>query len=241
MPEKTPIRLTVVIPCYNEAANIPLLLERFRGATISDGIAVLLVDNGSTDNSPAVLQENLKDYPFAQTIRVPVNQGYGYGILQGLRHCQSEFVGWTHADMQTDPRDLVRAFEILKDNQFSERIYIKGKRHGRSHGDNLFTLGMSVFESIYLGKPLWDINAQPNIFARSFFEQWQNPPFDFALDLYAYFLACKMDLKIIRFDVLFPPRQHGVSSWNTGLQSKVKFIKRTLEFSAKLKKSLNQK
>jgi hypothetical protein len=45
-------------------------------------------------------------------------------------------------------------------------------------------------------------------------------------------------MKILRFEVLFPKRLHGVSSWNTGLLAKWKFIKRTLDFSIKLKKKL---
>jgi len=239
MQEEFPIRLTMVIPCYNEAANIPLILERFKTvATENSGIKILLVDNGSTDNSADVLAENITLHPYAETIRVPVNQGYGYGILQGLKHCDSEFFGWMHADMQTDPGDVTKAFEILKNNKFSKNIYIKGERRGRPFADNIFTAGMSLFESFYLGTMLWDINAQPNIMHRSFYEQWENPPFDFSLDLYAYFKACKSKLKIVRFDVLFPERIHGVSSWNSGFQSKLKFIKRTIDFSIKLKKSI---
>ena len=50
---------------------------------------------------------------------------------------------------------------------------------------------MSLFETIYIGKALWDINAQPNIFHRQFFEGWSNPPFDFSLDLYALYMSKK--------------------------------------------------
>ena len=102
-----------------------------------------------------------------------------------------------------------------------------------------FTMGMSLFETLYLGRKLWDINAQPNIFHRSFFENIKNDcPKDFSLDLYFLYMAQKEGLKVIRFDVVFPPRVHGESSWNTGLASKWKFIKRTIEFSLKLKKEL---
>lgn len=104
--------------------------------------------------------------------------------------------------------------------------------------DQFFTNGMSLFETIYLGAKLFDINAQPNVFSRDFFESWQNPPDDFALDLYALYMAQKAGLKIIRFDVLFPERLYGESHWNNGsIQAKWKFIKRTIAFSANLKKN----
>jgi len=95
-----------------------------------------------------------------------------------------------------------------------------------------------VVETIYLGKKLWDINAQPNIFHRNFFESLENIPKDFSLDLYFLYTAQQQDLEVIRFDVVFTQRIHGESSWNTGLASKWKFIKRTVDFSIKLKKEL---
>jgi len=51
-------------------------------------------------------------------------------------------------------------------------------------------------------------------------------------------MAQKNGLNIIRFDVIFPERLHGESSWNDGFASKWKFIKRTFDFSFKLKKEL---
>jgi len=97
---------------------------------------------------------------------------------------------------------------------------------------------MSVFETLYMRTILWDINAQPNLFHRNFFKSLDNIPKDFSLDLYFLFMAKKKGLNIIRFDVIFPPRIHGVSSWNVGLSSRWKFIKRTINFSTKLKKEL---
>lgn len=49
-------------------------------------------------------------------------------------------------------------------------------------------------------------------------------------------MAKKLKLKIIRINVIFPKRIYGKSSWNTGLYSKIKLSRRTLEFSKKLKK-----
>ncbi|MBX3101133.1 MAG: glycosyltransferase family 2 protein, partial [Bacteroidetes bacterium] len=115
---------------------------------------------------------------------------------------------------------------------------VKGNRKGRPLFDDVFTMGMSVYETLFLGVPLWDINAQPNIFHRSFYEQWDNPPHDFSLDLYAYYMAHLLRLRIHRFPVRFPQRVHGTSSWNTGMAAKKKFIKRTLTFSRELKQRL---
>lgn len=230
------MKLSITIPCYNEAENIPLILEKFASCIGGADMEVILVNNGSTDNSAAVLEELLPNYPFARTVLVPVNQGYGYGILQGLKSAHADFIGWTHADMQTDPADVIKAYHILEESGWSANLFVKGNRKGRGLFDQFFTSGMSLFETLYLGKRLCDINAQPNIFSRAFFNQWQNPPNDFSLDLYALYMARVAKLEVKRISVQFPPRVHGESHWNNGtLKSKWKFIKRTLEFSKKLK------
>ncbi|MGH9551837.1 MAG: glycosyltransferase family 2 protein [Terriglobales bacterium] len=233
--------LSVVIPCYNESKNIPLILDRFSQVINRLDVELLLIDNGSTDDSPAVLQEHLPGYKFAATYRVPVNQGYGFGILQGLSQVasRSEFIGWTHADMQTDPADILRALEMIEKSAEPKRAYAKGLRHGRTFAENVFTCGMAVFETMLLQTSLWDINAQPNIFHHTFFESWKNPPHDFSLDLYAFYQARQQKLDVVRFDVKFPPRIYGESKWNTGIAARWKFIKRTLTFSFELKRRLD--
>ncbi len=232
------MKLSIVVPCYNEAKSIPLLLERFDEVLPNDDIEVILVNNGSTDESQSVIDACIGKYPFVQPLRVEKNQGYGFGVLSGLREARGTFMGWTHADLQTDPRDVVTALRLIEQHGDSERLYIKGNRKNRPWVDRVFTIGMSLFESVYLQARLNDINAQPNVFHRSFYESWDSPPFDFSLDLYALYRARKRGLEIVRFPVMFPERLHGESSWNTSLKSKWGFIKRTVQFSSKLKRDL---
>jgi glycosyltransferase involved in cell wall biosynthesis len=231
------MKLSLIIPCYNEAANLPLLLDRcaFLG---TEDIEVILVDNGSTDHSAEVLQNLLPSHPHCRSVRVPVNQGYGYGILSGLKAAQGDLLAWTHADMQTDPKDVLRGLELFKAHGNS--IYVKGKRIKRPLADVFFTIGMSVFETALLRTRLWDINAQPNMFSRAFFETWENPPHDFSLDLYVYFTARAKGLAVYRFPVEFGERAHGVSHWNVNWAAKMKFIRRTIDFSFELKRRLSK-
>ena len=133
------MKLSIVVPCYNEAKNIPLILERFSAVIKREDIEVILVNNGSTDQTAKILKEWIPKYSFARTVLVEKNQGYGYGILQGLQSCKSEYVGWTHADMQTDPADVIRGLEVIESKKypgidilrfevrFPKRIYGKSK------------------------------------------------------------------------------------------------------------------
>ena len=227
------MRLSLVIPCYNEASNLPMLLERCKTVADPGRIEVILVDNGSTDESSAVLATLLPDYPGCRTVKVDINQGYGFGVLSGLKEAKGEILAWTHADMQTDPNDVLKGLALF--DQDGDDVFVKGARYGRPSSDVVFTVGMSLFETALLGVPLWDINAQPTMFSRRFFELWGNAPRDFSLDLFVYYKARKFGLPIRRFPVLFAARAHGVSHWNMNWAGKRKFIQRTVDFSLKLR------
>lgn len=230
------MRFSLVIPCYNEAANLPLLLERCKELAVRPDVEVVLVDNGSTDSTAEVLQNLLPKYPGCRSIRVEKNQGYGFGIVSGLRAAEGQILGWTHADMQTDPQDALRGLDLFE--KHGDNIFVKGRRYGRPFMDVVFTVGMSMFETLLLAKPMWDINAQPTMFPRKFFDAWSSPPDDFSLDLYAYYQAQTQGLKVCRFPVKFGERAHGVSHWNVNWAAKWKFIRRTVDFSIQLKKKI---
>lgn len=233
------MKLSLVIPCYNEVLNLPLLLERCAGFPASAGVEVILVDNGSTDNTAQVLLDLLPKYPGCRSIRVELNQGYGFGILSGLRAAKGEILAWTHADMQTDPLDVLKGLVFFE--QHGDKAFVKGRRYGRPIADVFFTIGMSFFESVLLRKGMWDINAQPVMFSRSFFEGRADAPTDFSLDLYTYFNAKNEGLRVCRFPVRFGERAHGESHWNVNWGAKWKFIQRTVSFSLRLRKGLSQK
>ncbi len=231
------MKFSLVIPCYNEAANLPLLLERCKELAVRPDVEVVLVDNGSTDSTTEVLENLLPKYLGCRSIRIEKNQGYGFGIVSGLKAAKGEILGWTHADMQTDPQDALFSLEIFE--KHGDEIFVKGRRYGRPFMDVVFTVGMSVFETGLLARPMWDINAQPTMFSRRFFESWTAPPDDFSLDLYAYYQAQTSALKVHRFPVRFGERAHGVSHWNVNWAAKRRFIRRTVDFSLQLKKKIS--
>jgi glycosyltransferase involved in cell wall biosynthesis len=232
------MKLSLIIPCYNESENIPLIFQRC-SKLINNGVfEVILVDNGSTDGSDKVIKSLLLKHSAIRSIRVPVNLGYGYGILEGLRVANGDILSWTHADLQTDPADIITGLKFF--NKYGTDIFVKGRRYGRPRKEIIFTIGMSFFESLLLRKTLWDINAQPTMFSRDFYESWKHPPHDFSLDLYAYYFAKIKCIKTYRFLVYFGPRAKGVSSWNIGVYAKLKFILSTINYRLELKKKLKK-
>ena len=77
------IKLSIVVPCYNEEKNIPLIVERFSEVIKRNDIEVILVDNGSNDNSAEVLANLVQKYYFKKKVKVKINKDNGNGICKG--------------------------------------------------------------------------------------------------------------------------------------------------------------
>jgi glycosyltransferase involved in cell wall biosynthesis len=223
--------LGIAIPCYNEADSLAELVNGLSNPELQC-VEFVLVDNGSTDESLKILSD-LKLPKNIKWIRIPFNKGYGYGILMGLEELHTDFVGWTHADLQTDPSDLLLFLKHLNANA----EFLKGRRRGRSKSDRFFTAGMSLSMSLLFARLLRDINGQPTVLSRRLYESWKSPPNDFGLDLFSYVHALRSGTPVVRVDVDFRERVYGNSSWNAGFISRLRFIRRTLTLAIKLRLS----
>tara|TARA_A100001015_G_C15036888_1_gene736893 strand:+ start:1773 stop:2477 length:705 start_codon:yes stop_codon:yes gene_type:complete len=230
-------KLSVIFPCYNEAENLPFLindctkhLEKY-----SSILEIILVNNGSNDNTEMLFKTLLNESKLFRTVHVNKNQGYGYGILQGLSKANGEYIGWMHADLQTDPKDIIKVLDLIDEKK---NLYIKGQRRNRPFFDNIFTLFMSLICSITFKKIIFDINAQPNIFPKKFFSSWKNPPDHFGLDTYCYCMAIKNNLEILKFNVFFGKRIAGVAHLNN-LQAKIKYSVNAYKYILHLKKNID--
>lgn len=223
-------KASIVIPCFNEELNLPLLIKRCEEIHQKNNLLeFIFVNNGSTDNSKKILKKISNNY--IKVVNLKNNLGYGGGIIQGLKFAKNEIVGWTHADLQTDPNDLNKGIKLFEKNQ-DKLIFVKGRRHGRSLSENILTMGMSFFETLLFKKIMIDINAQPTLFSKELLKFINNFPNDFTIDLYVFYIALKNKYIVKRFKVNFLNRKFGVSSWNKGFLSAIKqilsFIKQSL-------------
>jgi glycosyltransferase involved in cell wall biosynthesis len=229
-------KLTIVIPCFNEEGSLPALVERCKQVSSHQSVDFIFVDNGSVDSTPILLPQLLVNTSGLRIVSVAKNQGYGGGILAGLADAKTDFVGWTHADLQSDPFDVIHALLLLESTLVSENVFIKGRRKNRALMSVFFTSGMSVFETVLFRMQLYDINAQPTIIRRDFLEELQSAPTDFSFDLHAYVTAKKQGLSVKRFEVRFKAREFGESKWNTTWRSRLNFITLIFNSSVELAK-----
>lgn len=215
------LELELVVPAYNEEKNLKLLLEKTIKAACEHGYTfkqfqIIIVQNGSADNSQNVLKELQKSFvgSWLKVINIQENHGYGFGLWTGLKTTTARFVAWTHADMQCDPSDVFKALKILKSSQTSDKLIVKGMRYSRNWKDIFVSRVFELFVLLILRKRIYEINAQPKVFKRDLINLLDNPPFNFGFDLYVLYVARLNNYKFIELPVLFPPRVHGNSSWS---------------------------
>ncbi len=236
------IDLSLVIPCYDEEKNVPLIVERIK-ETLPKGMRMelILVDNGSSDNTNKLIREYARKYSFVKLVEVKKNKGYGFGVISGLNKAKGEFLSFTHGDMQTDPYDAIIAYQLMKKQIDQKKCFVKAVRKKRPYNEKIFEVSVSFIESFIMRRPLWDVFAVPILFYRDFWKLIVHPPLSHSFDIHLYYLAKKMGFKIIRFPVIFSKRIYGKSHWNMGLCAKWNFMKMMIRDSLKIKKIVSMK
>lgn len=233
-------KYSIIIPCFNEEGNVCQLVKAFEPLLEKyPGVELVLVDNGSIDDTRLLIKQEIQNRKSLNRIigvYLDKNEGYGNGILSGLKVANGEYVGWIHADLQFSPLAFDKMIHYIEANEgLGEGLFLKGIRQGRPFIDKFFTFGMSIFESVLFFRFLWDINGQPTLFSRRLYDQYRTfAPKDFSLDLFFFVIARSKSVKVVRFPIWQCDRQSGESSWNKGVISRMILIGRTLKFSFKL-------
>lgn len=120
--------LTVIVPVYNEADNMPRL-EATLAAWLPQAkydTCVLFVDDGSTDDSLRLIRDTCRRQPHFFYAALERNNGLSTALKAGFDLTESRFVGYIDADLQTSPED----FNLLLDHIASYEL-VTGIRTGR--------------------------------------------------------------------------------------------------------------
>ncbi len=107
--------LSLVIPAYNEQENVEVLLQRVAGALSQIGkpFEVILVDDGSSDDTPRLLAEGMKQYPWLRVLRMAKNGGQSAAFEAGFEAAKGDVIATIDADLQNDPEEIPRLLPLL--------------------------------------------------------------------------------------------------------------------------------
>lgn len=111
--------LSLVIPCYNEEENVPTLLARVEASLqqTQKPFEVVLVDDGSTDSTPALLAEAMQKKPWLRVIRMAKNGGQSAAFEAGFEAARGQVIATIDADLQNDPEEIPRLLPMLDEQK----------------------------------------------------------------------------------------------------------------------------
>jgi len=159
---------SIVIPLYDEEECVEkCVVEMIRGLDrdFAGAYELILVVNGSRDHTPEICERLAACYGCVRTVAVPVNRGYGGGIITGLREAGGRFVGFMCGDGQIAPDDLGRVMHEIAGGAWD---LVKARRASRGDG-TIRRLNSRVYNALFglfLGTRSPDINAMPKLWRR---------------------------------------------------------------------------
>ena len=219
------VKYSVIIPAYNELESLGELILKCKDIlSMRNEVEIILVDNGSTDGSNLYLKKalqklNIKNF---RLVAKELNTGYGAGLKYGFAASQSEFLIWTHADLQCDPLDILRLLDIHHTLPMNNELVIKGDRINRALLDKIFSKSLTFLNRVINRVQLHDVNSQPNLISKKTYFVLEDLPDDSTFELALLTKALKRGCIMYRFPVNFPKRQYGIGS-NQGILRKIRF------------------
>lgn len=207
------VELTLVVPCYNEreliARTVPPLFDAL--ALAIPRCEMILVDNGSTDDTGRIVAELSARDPRIRTAVVEVNRGYGLGVLTGYRAARGRCIGHVPSDGPVAPADIgALAARALAEGPGA---IVSAVRRGRQ--DTLVRRTVSsiynAFFRLLFGRLCEDINGTPKFLHAVDVARMQPSAEDYFLEAEMLIKARRLGLRIVAVEVPSLPRTGGKS------------------------------
>lgn len=111
-----PPTYSIVIPVYNESRRLSATLERVIGFVQQQHweAEVVVVNDGSTDDTPDIARSFSGRYPFVRVVENPGNHGKGYSVRNGMLHASGTFLLFSDADLSAPIAESLKLFEALR-------------------------------------------------------------------------------------------------------------------------------
>lgn len=206
---------SIIIPAYNEEKNLPILIQEILDNLINKEYIyeIIIIDDCSDDNTIETLNKYRK-FDKLKIIQNKINFGQSKSIQVGIKNSLYNNIVTIDADLQNDPRDILKIAKIYFQNNYSMVAGIRNKRK-----DNIIKIISSkvanAIRSIILKDKCPDTGCSLKIFEKKIFLNFKF--FDgIHRFLPALFIGNNYDIKYV--NVNHRPRIYGVSNYGTFLR-----------------------
>ncbi len=201
--------ISVIIPCYNEQDRIAGLLSSLLKEPVGDSAEIIVVDDGSQDDSIAKIRP-LLGQGVIQLSRNRRNLGKGFALRRGLRIARGRWVVVLDADGEYDPCDLETVLEPLRTGQADVVLSYRHTRRGQSRAHDVFNWGLSRAVSIYAGTRIADVCSGYKAFSRPLLSPRMLKTAGFGFDLvFVLTVCCARGLSVAQVPVDYRARSYA--------------------------------
>lgn len=163
--------LSVFFPAYNDAGTIAsLVITAVQvAATLTPDFEVIVINDGSQDDTPRILDELARVYPDrVRIVHHAANRGYGGALRTGFSTASKDFVFYTDGDAQYDPAEMTVLWDQMKDDV----DWVNGWKISRSDPLHRIIIGRIYHHTVKLlfGLKVRDVDCDFRLMRRSIFE-----------------------------------------------------------------------
>ncbi len=163
--------ISAFFPAYNDAGTIPsmVIAADITLRSLTDDYEIIVVNDGSTDQTGEVLEELKRVYPCLRVVHHKVNRGYGGALRSGFASATKEFVFYTDGDAQYDPREMT----LLVDAMAPDVDVVNGYKVKRSDPLHRVVIGKLYHWMVKaaFGLTVRDTDCDFRLFRRRVFEK----------------------------------------------------------------------
>ena len=163
--------LSVFFPAYNDSGTIASMVIRAVQAAseLTPDFEVIVVNDGSADATPEVVDELARTYPRVRVVHHPTNRGYGGALQTGFRTATKELIFYTDGDAQYDPAELAVLWEQMADGV----DLVNGYKISRSDPLHRIVIGRVYHHIVTLlfGLSMRDVDCDFRLMRRSIFQK----------------------------------------------------------------------
>ncbi len=203
------MKLSVVMPVYNEANTVEEMIRRVQAVGLADEIIV--VDDGSSDGTGAVLNK-LNGQKGVQILTHAKNQGKGAAVRDGIQAAKGELILIQDADLEYDPRDVKKMLEPIEsglaDVVYGSR-FLGGPRRPTMFWHAVANHFLTFLTNLLYNNILSDMETGYKLFRREALEgiRIRSNSFDFEPEITAKLL--KRRVRIYEVPISFNPRDYS--------------------------------
>jgi glycosyltransferase involved in cell wall biosynthesis len=163
--------LSVVVPIYNEASSLPTLLAELVPYCRSREWELILVDDGSSDNTPAVLKD-YQELPGIKVIHHKVNRGYGGALKTGFLNAGAPYVVTIDADGQHELSDMDELLKLALERDADLVVGDRGKAGSPGLYRNIGRWVIRNFAALLMPIHVSDLNSGIKLYATELVQRY---------------------------------------------------------------------